>query len=602
MNHAYISSMPQNPIQPKPCSPEEVALKSFFLGPQSENAPWLRELVVQVLDNWFAWRRLLYPGDGRAISVSDQESVRFLAKREDFSTRIHELMQRFQNEVPSFSPRYIGHMITEVSMPALLGHIITVLHNPNNISGEASRVGIEIEEEAIHELMKMVRYRPEEGNGHFTSGGTLANLESCLRARGRMAKWLAAGAAARAAGSDISLMEAAHMGWEKYDRLRVDARVDDDLLVRYNFLKSGALRTVREYEKLFGFPYEGTVALVPNNKHYSWNKSLDIMGMGEEAFRGVSTDRNGRLSITGLEKALDRALGEKRPVLMVVSIAGTTELGDFDPIHEVQHVLDTWRQRHGLHIWHHIDAAYGGFFCTLDIDKKDLISESMTEALKSMHKANSITIDPHKLGYVPYSSGAILCKSKREYFYKKTHAPYINFRDAEDRGPQTVEGSRSAAGAVSTWLTARSIGLNRHGYGIILERTIRSRMKLESLFAEASDRLRVNRHAETNVLCFCVADKGDALSTVNRRTQAIYEAFSPDENHDFFVSKTTLNRSDYNAFMDDFTSGWDAVTDTGDLSLIRLVLMNPFFDNRETDVHYPEEFVKKLMQFLETLE
>lgn len=590
-----------NDITPEPCSPEEVALKSFFLGPQSENAPWLRELVMQILDNWFAWRRLLYPDDGRAISVADQESVRFLAKREDFRTRIHELMLRFQNEMPSFSPRYIGHMITEVSMPALLGHLITILHNPNNISGEASRIGIEIEEEAIHELMKMVRYRPEEGNGHFTSGGTLANLESCLRARGRMAKWLAAGAAARAAGSTIGLLEAAHMGWENYDKLRVDDRVDDELLVRYNFLKSGALRTIRDYEKLFGFPYEGPVALVPNNKHYSWNKSLDIMGMGEEAFRGVSTDRNGRLCIAGLEKELDRALMEKRPVMMVVSIAGTTELGDFDPIHEVQHLLDTRREQDGMHIWHHIDAAYGGFFCTLDIDKEDLISESMIGALKSMHKANSITIDPHKLGYVPYSSGAILCKNKREYFYKKTHAPYINFRDAEDRGPQTVEGSRSAAGAVSTWLTARSIGLHRDGYGIILERTIRSRMKLESLFSEASERLRVNPHAETNVLCFCVADKGDPFSVVNSRTRAIYEAFSPEENHDFFVSKTSLGSSDYKAFLDDFTSQWNAVPDAGELSLIRLVLMNPFFDNRETDVYYPEEFISRLMQFLQTI-
>lgn len=44
-------------------------------------------------------------------------------------------------------------MFSEISMPALLGHIITLLHNPNNISSEPSTVGTEIEKDAIHFLV-----------------------------------------------------------------------------------------------------------------------------------------------------------------------------------------------------------------------------------------------------------------------------------------------------------------------------------------------------------------------------------------------------------------------------------------------------------------
>lgn len=39
-----------------------------------------------------------------------------------------------EHSVPFFSPRYAGHMCFETSMPAILGWILTILFNPNNVS------------------------------------------------------------------------------------------------------------------------------------------------------------------------------------------------------------------------------------------------------------------------------------------------------------------------------------------------------------------------------------------------------------------------------------------------------------------------------------
>jgi glutamate/tyrosine decarboxylase-like PLP-dependent enzyme len=97
-----------------------------------------------------------------------------------------------------------------------------------------------------------------------------------------------------------------------------------------------------------------------------------------------------------------------------------------------------------------VDAAYGGFFCSLPKDDETVINDTIINALNSIKLDNSFTIDPHKLGYVPYSSGAFICKSKREYFSQKTDASYINFDKNKHKGTQTLEGSRSASGAVST--------------------------------------------------------------------------------------------------------------------------------------------------------
>ena len=36
-----------------------------------------------------------------------------------------------------------------------------------------------------------------------------------------------------------------------------------------------------------------------------------------------------------------------------------------DPVDKVADLLDELCEHRGLHIWHHIDAAYGGYFCSV---------------------------------------------------------------------------------------------------------------------------------------------------------------------------------------------------------------------------------------------
>ena len=178
----------------KTCKPEDIALKSLFLGPQSENALWMQSSVTDLLVRWFDWRQARHVEDGRAISGHDQATMEFKKQRKMTSEVLNELSMRFEGEVPKYSPRYAGHMFSEVALPAMLGHIAALLHNPNIISRESARVGVQVEDEAIAELLKMVGYKVEASTGHFTSGGTVANFESVARARARVALWMAVGA------------------------------------------------------------------------------------------------------------------------------------------------------------------------------------------------------------------------------------------------------------------------------------------------------------------------------------------------------------------------------------------------------------------------
>ncbi len=524
------------------CANEEIGLKSFFLGPQAENSEWVQYQVHHIFKSWFGWRRKFRPGDGAAISKNDQENLEFKSQQAYTEELLTGLAKRFESEIPKFSPRYIGHMFSEISLPALFGHILTLLHNPNNISAESAPVGVEIENEALSELARMMGY--EQAFGHFTSGGTVANYEMLFRARAK-----------------------------------VEQR---------------------------GHSMESAVLLVPAHKHYSWVKGSYVFGI--KNYWAIPLDDDGHMDTAALADLIDKANAENRAIIGVISVLGTTEMGLLDPIHKVQAVLDS-KQTLGQSIWHHIDAAYGAFFRTVigdDLEVQSVLSQSAVEALRAVAKADSMTLDPHKLGYVPYASGVFLCRVREDYVRVAFGAPYVNFSEQSDKGLFTLEGSRSATGAAATWMTARAVGFDQKGYGRIISRTIRIRRELEMALGKL-DNVRLAPGAETNLLCFTLAKSGETVAEANQRTMDFYSKMNHADSP-FYVSKTKLSlkpEAAYSKYLRKWISSWSlsaANSHSGspleasadDLVLIRLTIMNPFINSRELQVDLVQEFARSL--------
>jgi glutamate/tyrosine decarboxylase-like PLP-dependent enzyme len=211
-----------------------------------------------------------------------------------------------------------------------------------------------------------------------------------------------------------------------------------------------------------------------------------------------------------------------------------------------------------------------------------------------------LTIDPHKLGYVPYSSGAFLAATRRDYFQKSFGAPYVNFNARQDKGPFTLEGSRSAAGAVATWMTAKCVGLSQDGYGSLIARTILLKKEFEGNLEKSISNLRIAPAADANLLGFCIALKGESLAQTNLRMLKLFEALNKSGKETFFVSKTKLYQSNYANYIQSFVGSWQGQVDAEELVLIRLCIMNPFFKTKEMKLDYQELFVKTLEDILPT--
>lgn len=594
--HSKIISKSPAAALKNTCDPKDISIKALFLGTQVENGPWLESKWKELMSRWLGWRKNLYPADGSAISLSDKKSQHFKNKQEKLNVLLKRLFSLLEKESPKFTPRYMGHMVSETSMPALLGHVAALLHNPNNSSREAAKVGTLIETEAIEDLLKMVGFSDPNAMGHFTSGGTLANFEGMWRAMYRLDRTLAL--ELYLANKSTLLKKKFHhsslLSWGEFDSLCIEHTVQDSDLEPFSFLEIGPWNFQSEYQRITGRKFLSPVLIAPASRHYSWPKIVTLLGLGATSLRTVSLDSCGRLNIFDLQEKVEAALNEKRYILAVVSILGTTELGAVDPIDKVDSYLKKIQQERGIEIWHHVDAAFGGYFAAMMKSKgqRNCFSADVAEAISALNQAHSITLDPHKLGYVPYACGAVLCRDRQHYRVRPLAAPYL-LKNNDSQWIHTIEGSRSATGAAGTWMANRALGLGQDGYGRVLEKGIRTRVRLIEMLKIFDDRISIIPSHDLNVVCISLAKSGEALSRVNARTLWVFEKFV--KSPCFSVSKTSLGHDAYAELVQKFAVTKSLQIDAQQLICLRLVLMNPFTISREVKTDYLSEFCQELL-------
>lgn len=569
--------------------------KTVFLGPHSENEYWVRKEINEILDFWFKWRKTLFKDDPSPFNSDLEQNQKFQEQKDKISFYLKELNEHLKAETPKYTPRYIGHMVSELSLPAIFGHFASLLHNPNNTSKDVSRVGAVIEHEAIEMLANMIGYDSKACRGHFTSGGTLANFEAVWRARFRFDHWMSLGLyLTEKHQKNFNVFEIAHMGWSKYEQLIKEYKIDLDNLKKYSAVLNNPYKIYHLISKYTEGEYLGPVVFIPGNKHFSWQKAVNIFGLGEESFWTIPLNQQGKIAINEFKILIEKAKAEKRPILLVVSVAGTTETGTVDSINEVQSYLNELKENQYLDIWHHVDAAYGGFFCSLLRENIDVpLSCDLRKDLKAISSANSVTLDPHKLGYVPYSCGAIITKNSENYMVSSFMAPYLVRSElGESKWAYTMEGSRTASGASATWLTGKSIGYPSKVFASILYSTIEACQVFKQKLQAQLPWVQVLEPTDTNVLCFSIANQQDSLKEANKKTLEIFKEIS--EGPQFAVSKTSLGVDNYELQIRSHVNKHKGDIDDNHLVLIRCVFMNPFWGEKIIQDKLIPEFIEDI--------
>ncbi|HET6765199.1 MAG TPA: hypothetical protein VFH27_16045, partial [Longimicrobiaceae bacterium] len=158
-------------------------LAAAFLGPKAENADFFEKLLLEAFRDHVFWRRNFHPEDGFRVSETDRRQPEYERSLTVLSQELMGLLGELKAGVPAFSPRYVGHMYSDLTMASLIGYFATMLYNPNNVAAEASPVTTRMELEVAAQLARMIGYDPARQWGHLTSGGTVANYEALWIAR-----------------------------------------------------------------------------------------------------------------------------------------------------------------------------------------------------------------------------------------------------------------------------------------------------------------------------------------------------------------------------------------------------------------------------------
>lgn len=179
-----------------------------------------------------------------------------------------------------------------------------------------------------------------------------------------------------------------------------------------------------------------------------------VTGIGSENIIDVPVDIDARMDISALDALLQDCLDKRQAVYAVVLIMGSTEHGAVDPLKGACE-LRTKYQSLGLSFAIHADAAWGGYYASFlhepeepveasdysTVPEQALSSYTRTQ-LEYLKFADSITIDPHKSGYIPYPAGGLCYRDGRMRYLVTWTNPNV-YKDSdgtESMGVYGIEG------------------------------------------------------------------------------------------------------------------------------------------------------------------
>lgn len=300
--------------------------------------------------------------------------------------------------VDTSHPLFSNQLWSGRNYPALVAEILTSLRNTSVYTYETAPAATIIESFMIDLLCNKMGFK--NGDGTFLTGSSNANLISLIVARNTM----------------------------------------------FPQIKSRGMSNSPEL-----------CFFVSEHAHYSFDKAANVLGIGEDNLIRVNADKNHRMLPSDLEFKIKNTIAQGKKPFYVCGTAGTTELGAFDPLEELQ----TIAKRNNL--WFHTDGAWGGAL---------IFSEKYKYNLKGIENSDSISWDAHKLMGIPLICSVILLKENNQLLpavieQTSDYLFHENDNDEYDLGKKSIQCGRRVD-SLKLWLSLKYYGLQ--GYEQRIER------------------------------------------------------------------------------------------------------------------------------------
>jgi len=401
-------------------------IETFLQNPQTQSDVPLNQLIEQFTDSHLPSAPL--PTD-RYLKTLTQQVI--------------------NHAIHTASPRFLGHMTA--ALPAFtrpLAQLMVAL-NQNPVKTETAKSLTPYERQALAKIHRLIYGFPSEFYaqhiqnpnstlGVVTSGGTIANIT---------ALWCARNAALGPKGDFIGIEQA------------------------------GLPAALKAHG------YNDAVIIGSSLMHFSFEKAAGLLGIGTQGLIKIPANHKNQIDLALLKEAIERCRFQKRRILAIVGIAGTTDSGGIDPLFEMAKIAKTAK------VHFHVDAAWGG---------PVLFSSTHRHKLNGITQADSVTIDGHKQLYMPMGIGMLFFKNHTLAHKIEKQAPYTVRKQSIDLGKRTLEGSRPATALM---LQAGLKLIGRKGYEFLIDEGIRKTRYLKEQIL-ASPNFELLAEPELNILIY----------------------------------------------------------------------------------------------------
>lgn len=314
------------------------------------------------------------------------------------SSEIEKLLADVRDKVlesitNSAGPKYFGYITGGGNQVAVLAEMIKASLNQNNLKWHSSPVSTEMERLVMRWVAEFIGY-PTSSAGVLLSGGSVANF-NCM-------------AVARKIKSPVDVAK----------------------------------------EGMYGSPPQ--TVYVSAEGHSSFDKAVDMLGMGKKYLRKITVDDELSIDTEALDKAIQADKEKGYHPICAIGVAGTTNTGTVDDLNAVAEVCE----KHDL--WYHVDAAYGGPAAKV---------KGVEHLFDGIARADSVVVNPHKWMFVPFEAGGVLVKNPEHLRATFSTIPdYLKSGQTNEPRTDLMEYNLPLTKefkALKVWMTLKAYGARR---------------------------------------------------------------------------------------------------------------------------------------------
>ena len=609
---------------------------ALFLGPGAENRELFSELCNTAFDTACDIRANHRPELG-AWPI-DKQSPEYIATANKQREVLKEIADGFVDTCPFFTPLYCGHMASDQLTVAHAAYLTAAVHHPNSIAYDSAPFANKMEIQVIAELSTMFGYDPRRSFGYLSAGGTTANIQALWVARNLKNFAVAT--------SRLEATKHLVAGKSDYELLTMSPDAVLALLEEVKSLKAlDDVKSMCRHSSVLRA--QNGVIFCPRTKHYSIPKACEMLGVGNDQIIQIPVDDDYSVNMKIYREQIIKCCEAGIPIIATIAVVGTTEEGSFDDISQLFDIREECEKKYNSSWSIHADAAYGGMIASMFVKedgtymtleetreyyKDQLVAEwpkaKIHRAFASIHRADSITCDPHK-HFLPFGVGAIMFRDYRFMEVTTYAAAYVFDQSAKMNtgvapnvalqtcyGASSLEGTRSGALAASVYAAYKVCPLDRANFGKVFARGLKTTQMIIQLLENkkhfiVGDRkfhIELLHNPEFQMFNFALREEGDmSLENMNKLNHFLMDQFSfvtaPMYELDFVTASTSFVQEEYGDVPLNFVkrmgfpeSEWFSVKD---VFVFRLVCCTPFINEQDRFETYWRVIIQAFQTALE---